>query len=270
MTRSTLSLDRMRALAGSIGHVTLALCDYTKVSDTLAKVVLTASKPIERAARKDITYALNHSLPGTTPIVASFREVVGALTPSIVGFVAVVPNVRMQDDPSFSRMRNVTASLMLDPEDSTMWDIKTTQEGATMLVQRGKEDLSSLLQTASVRNVSAPRIKALAGYSSRGEYVAYACAKTNTLRYGFVLASNGEDVEVVGEDGESDVIKESEVVEAAILDKEEFNEVLASTGIKVVANPSKADLLSYYEQVYAYAPAYLEDIKRMINTHALA
>jgi hypothetical protein len=269
MSQYRFNANRLKELASRVSVVAASIHDYKPVSANLAKVIVTLSSA--QCTGKEVAAAITRSLGGNAaPVLGSFRVIPGARCTALAGFVVKQPEVVFEDDPRFKNMRPVTASIMLDPGDSSMWDVRAGADGKTMLVRAGDEDLTSLLQTASVRDTQAPRMQELASCSTAGEFVAFVDPAAGELRHGFVLASDGDQLEVLPDDGEEPVVvPENVVVEAAMLHGREI-EVAESVGINAsnFDSRSKASMTEFYKQLYGYAPAYVEEIQKQIDAHA--
>ena len=270
MTHRTFNAARLRELANNTGRVAVSVADSRPFSRNLAKVVLSATVPLAKTTQAELATAIARTLPGFTPVLGSFRELVGARAPSMVGFVARNTEVITPSDERYKRMRPVTASLMLDTGDSTMWDVCTGSEG-TFLVRAGQEeDMAKVLVTASVRDVNAPKLRQIASCTSADSFVAYVNPNSCELAHGFVLAADGEAVNVLdSETGEQTIVPEDSVVEAASLNGDDV-QVAETVGLdsKSFDARDKSSMESYYTQLYGYAPAYVEQLKQQINSHA--
>ena len=204
MSQYSFNSNRLTQLAQRTNVVSATIHDYQAVSPIVAKVIISLST--DRCSNKEVAQAITAALGGNAaPVLGSFRVIPGARCIALAGFVVKQPEIVMSDDERFKRMRQVNASIMLDESDSSLWDVRADSAGKTMLVRAGDEDLTSLLQTASVRNVQVPKMRELASCSAAGEYIAFVDPQAGELRHGFVLASDGKDVEVVVEDSETPV-----------------------------------------------------------------
>lgn len=266
--RRSFNPARLQQLASAVSNVAASLHDYKVLSKNVAKVIVSLSN--DRCSSKEIAHAISRSLGnGFAPVLGSFRVIPGAPITALAGFVTRNTEVITPEDERYNRMRPLTASIMLDPQDESMWDIRRGDSG-TFLVRAGDEDLSSLLVTASVRDVNSPRMASLASCSSAGEFISFVDVNQGVLKHGFVLASDGDQVQVVTEDDEQPVtIGEDSVVEAAILHGQDV-EVAATVGIDSTTYDSRspAAMTEYYRQLYAYAPAFAEDVVKQINSHS--
>lgn len=275
MSQYNFNKDRLRQLAASVSHVVASIHEYQTLSNQVAKVIVTLST--DKCTQKEVASAISRALGngqdvGFAPVLGSFREIPGALSIALAGFVTRHAEVITDKDERFKRMRTVTAGIMLDSDDDSMWNIKQGAEGSTYLIRAGEEDLSKLLIQASVRDVSAPRMAEIASAcaSTAGEFVSFVDSSAGELRHGFVLASDGDQVQIVTAEEEQPVTaSEASIVEAVNLNGEDI-EVTAALGLDRgnFDSASKASMSEYYKALYSYAPGYVEEIQKQIDAHA--
>lgn len=262
------SAKRLQKLAASVSNVVASLHEHKMLSNQVAKVIVSISN--DRCTASEIASAITRAVgSGFAPVLNSFRPIPGANCIALAGFVTKNSEVILATEDKFKTMKPVTASIMLDPQDSSMWDLRNGPQGS-FLVRAGEEDLGSLLLTASVRNVNAPRMREMASCSTDGEFVSYVNPVTGALGHGFVLASDGDMLEVVNDEDELPVLMgEDSIVEAAALHNED-KVIAAKVGITAADfdSRSKAAMTDYYKQLYSYAPQYLADIVAQIDAHA--
>lgn len=275
MSQYNFNATKLRQLASSVSNVVASLHEYQPLSKQVAKVIVTLST--DKCTSAEVASAISRAVGGGqdvgfAPVLGSFRFIPGARSIALAGFVTRHAEIVTQEDERFKRMRPVTASIMLDTTDSTMWDIRKGADDQTFLVRAGEEDLSKLLQTASVRDVNAPRMAEIASTaaSTPGEYVAYVDPVLGELCHGFVLTSDGVQVEIIKDDEEKPVtIGEDSIIEAAVLNGEDV-QTAAALGIDRANfdSKSKASMSEYYKALYSYAPGYVEEIQKQIDAHA--
>lgn len=275
MSQYKFNAQRLEQLANSVSNVVASLHDYRPLSKQVAKVIITLST--DRCTNKEVAAAISRAVGngqevGFAPVLGSFRIVPNARCIALAGFVTRHAEVINSEDERFKQMRPVTASIMLDTHDESLWNIRKNDGGGTFLVRAGEEDLSALLLTASVRDVNAPRMAQLAstGGSTAGEFVSFVDPLAGELRHGFVLASDGDNVEVVTQDSEQPVaVTEDSIVEAAVLNGEDV-QVAATLGLDRgnYDSRSKASMSEYYKALYSYAPGYVDEIQKQIDSHA--
>lgn len=266
--RYSFNPQRLQALARAHSNVAVSVHDHENLSPVVAKVIVSVST--DRCTKQEVANAVTVALGGNAaPVLDSFRLIPGAGCLALAGFVVKQPEVVYEDDERFKRMRPVTAGIMLDSQDQSMWDVRQ-DGGKTLLVRAGDEDLSCLLETASVRNVQAPRMASLATDVQPGEFASFVDVNSGELRHGFVLAAAGGQVELATDDSEVPVVTcTKSLVEIASLNGGEL-EVAASVGLdsKDFDSRSKASMLEFYKQLYGYAPGYVDEIKQQIESHA--
>jgi hypothetical protein len=201
-------------------------------------------------------------------VLGSFRPIPGAPN-ALVGFVSRNLETVLEGTDKFNRMKPVTASIMLDPEDDTMWDVRKNEQGS-FLVRSGTEDLNVLLASVTTRDMNLPRVAEMASCSAPGEFLSFVCSTSGTLRHGFVLASDGETLQVITPDEEVAVVTTEDTVVEAMLLHGGDKEVAASLGIDASKFDSRspAAMSEYYKQVYGFAPGYVAEIQAQIDAHA--
>lgn len=275
MSQYNFNENRLRTLASSVSNVVASLHEYKAISNNVAKVIVTLST--DRCTRSEVAAAISRAVGnggevGFAPVLNSFREIPGARTIALAGFITRHAQVITQDDPRYKTMRPVTAGIMLDSTDGSQWDIRKGEGDNTFLVRAGEEDLSSLLVTASTRDLMAPRMAEIASTQSSapGEFIAFVDASVGELRHGFVLASDGDQVEVLTDDAEQPLtIGEDSIVEACVFNGEDV-QTAATLGVDRTNfdSSSKASMSEYYKALYSYAPGYVDEIQKQIDAHA--
>ena len=262
------SSRRALEVARNLGSVGVSVADYKPVSrsKTLARVVLVASTPLRNTHPADITAALSRCLPECTPVLGSFRVVADAKVPCLTGFVSTASPVLSEDEGKEKGLKPVTAAIMLDPSDQSLWDVRKSEAG-TFFVRAGEDDINTVLASSRVRNPAAPALVQTAGLSQPREFVRYV-RTDGSLGHGFVVASLNEDVEVMPEEEDNTVVvPEDSIIEAAFLHGEDM-QVAADLGIDTTNMGGNERLKDYYKQLYTYAPAYVDQLIKQIDSHA--
>ncbi len=270
MSYRSFSADRLIALANTLPTVAVGVADFKVLTPTVARVIVTPTD--RRASPQELARAVTTAFGGKCqPVLASFRELPGARTHSMVGYVTTNREVMDATDPRYSRLRQVTASSMLDPQDDVLWDIRASEDGKPQLVRALEEDLSVLLAKVQTRDVSAPRLLQVASPAAAHEFVAFVDTKVGEVRYGFVLASSEDDTyTVIATDAEqAEKVHADAIVEVAVT-KEQTKQVAADVSLddSNFDSASASSMEAFYKALYGYAPGYVQDIVSQINMHA--
>lgn len=169
--------------------VVAQLNDYAVVTSDLVRVVI-ATNDLEgvnkHSLRKAIAKTLNYSC---TPVLASFRKVsMSNGLPAVVGFVRPQRIVRDYNENA-GQYRTLASNMLMDTTDDTLWQVTSDANGNKMLVRSERDNLNSLLVTASTFNNLTPRLEAIASIANVGDYVAFVNPQSQTVNYGYVLAN---------------------------------------------------------------------------------
>ncbi len=251
------------AILSRVSRNTVALHDYEMVTDTIARVVVAYTGD----DKGDVFLAnLTKLMNGLAqPVRNSFRR----LTPnSVVGFVAANRETRVYDqDQDLNKYRAVTANILMDRDDSSMWEMKEGAAG-TYLCRQGVEDLSELTASLVSRRTGVPRLSAVAMATvAPKELVAYVDPQSHEIDYGLVVSSADGKVTLVSAATQEPVEANAKlVVHAAYLDDAEQK----CLGIETADAGDKSKMVEYYRKAYPYAPEYVSALIEMINKHAFA
>lgn len=285
--------DAMAARMPSTVHASVS--DFVQVSPTLARVVVSFNTlECSRDTRYNaVTAALKNS---ATPVEGSFREVASFGNPAMVGYVALNREVKPYEEVSAKKMVALASNMLMDTSDDSLWDVRSDAAGNKMLCRQTTSDMKDLLVTARVRQKS-PKLDQIRSAVDSGDFVSFVDPKTETLRYGYVVATNveltpapttgirvdedGVDiVELPGADPEleseelrgdepeqavvSHIVPVSLVIEAARLGESDKRAEVAAP----VNSQSTEAMKAYYKELYAYDPAYYAEIVKIIDQHA--
>lgn len=265
----TLSSHRLAEMASRMPSVAVGIADFRVMSPQVAQVIVTPSTT--NCTSEELAAAVTRSTGSKlVPVVGSFRPIPGARTPSLIGFVTTNKEVILASDARYSKLRPLTASTMLDPQDSTLWDIRKDDSGQTFVVRALEEDMTVLLSSYQARDISAPSLRETAAVTGAGNFIAYVDLDHGEMKYGFVLATTDEGLTVLSTDGESPVtIPESSVVEIAILG-ERTKVTAADVNLKMddFDSRSAASMAEFYKALFGYAPGYVAEIQKQIDSHA--
>jgi hypothetical protein len=280
--------------------------DFRALSPTIAKVVVTfnTKDADQDTLREALAHVLDHRV---VPIEGSFRWVHSFSLPAVVGFVRKNREIRPIEEANSKGMKALASNLLMDSVDESLWEVRSGSNGQKILVRQEMEDLSELLVTASIRQHNAPKLSSIGSDVSRGEFVSFVDPKLEISRIGYVLAVEGDNVEVMPyvsqeEQQDFDLVQDDVETDPATAPNEgeemrgEGNKVaqrlyemeapvhvgqdfltdaatLNGTDVqKTVAAPAnpnvKEHMLDYYKKMFSYAPDYYEQIKQIIEGRA--
>lgn len=261
-------LDRASLLARIKDHsVTANIHDSEMINDKLAKVVCTFNTV---ATRSEMYLAVAHLFKGlAAPIEGSFRTVQTAGLTAMVGFVAANVEVKPYEKAEVAKMKVMASNLLMDKDDESLWQVNSSGN-EKYLVRQGHEDLSELVVLAKVRQHNVPRLDNLVTTSiQKSEYVSYVHPELCEVKFGYVLASDDDKLEVLPRDeDDSEEISTEMVIESAFL-KGSDTQVAVEAGANPPANASdKASMKSYYKEMFSYAPEYYSELEKIIDSHS--
>ncbi len=261
-TRVQAALDRANGVFASI-------LDAKLVSAEVAKVIVSLSDT--KVSQDKVCASVASALDGQfAPVLGSFRPVDNGRQPTFIGFVAANREMISANEDRFQRLRPLTAGIMLDPEDDSVWNLHEGEHG-TFVLREGEEDVGKVLETARVRQTNAPVLASLNSTAQVGDFISFVDGASGSLRHGFVLASNGDNtIDVVtGEDEEPLTVAGEQVVEAVEFEDEDKQELeKASRVVKAAFEDTIPSQTEYYKQLFAYAPEYLKQIQEIIDGNA--
>ena len=237
-----LNIDKVVARLQDKGAlaVAAAVTDVRKITSSLSQVMVTTSDP-EGINQHDLAMAIANATDGnSTPIPKSFHRVEGAGLPAFVGFVRANRQVKPFAKAEVAKMRELAKNMYMDAGDDSLWEVKTSADGQRMLCRQTNDDLSTLLSSVKKSVPRAPRIAQLATAVAEGDAVAFVDTKTETVRHGFVLASEVDpdtgdqalDVTVLPDQGDD------EPVDVQMQQQEEAFAIVTVPGSMVVASVS--------------------------------
>lgn len=248
----------------------VALRSSHEITDGLARVMITVSNP--NASATEVCNAINQQLDGKAQAIpGSFRPMPGyEARGAAVGFISKNTEVRPVGADELAGYRVLAGNMFMDEKDDSLWEARESN-GSRFLVRKADESLSELVALASVagRNelVHLPECASLAtAVISSGEYVAYADEETASVRFGYVLSSSDDSMEVLDSESKQTVEVNPELVVESVL-MAGHDEVAS---VAAPSNPTKADMLEYYSKLYKHAPAFYAQLEKIINEHSVA
>lgn len=247
---------------------TASITDFEVVASKLARVVVAfTGKQTSAELTESIAKQLKYM---ATPVENSFRMLRAGVA---VGFVRANQELRPTTEKEVRASYQVVASnILMSNEDSTLWEVKNGASGM-FLARKGQEDLGELVNAAVNRRPDIPRLNQVvsANVAAPREFVAYA-SETGDMDYGFCIkaSKDGERLKVVSSTtGRAEIIKSQQVASvlpanAVAIPRATHNKVIAS-GVDRNADGNQTE---YYTRLFSYDPAYLSEIKRIIDETA--
>jgi hypothetical protein len=287
--------------------VAASIVDYKLVTPSLARVVATFNTV--EATREALCASVGAAFGNNaSPIEASWRKLDTYGNPAMVGFVSLNREVKAYTDEAAKGMKIMASNMLMDAADDSLWDVREDGAGGKLLCRQNDNGLKALMETARVRQLRAPRLESVMSAADVGNFVAYVDPKSESVRYGYVLATgleiapqpvggidlDPEDrlnaVEILpldqGQmpDNSSDETRGEGNRIAQRMNEENFPvtvpcsvivEAAVLSGndrVAEVAAPSnglnKQSLLDYYGKLFAHRPDYYAELRDIINNHA--
>ena len=219
--------------------------EYRMVSASLAKVTCSIR---EGAKREEIAHSINQALKGAgAAVLGSFRLVDKS---TAVGFVAASREVRPVESPAqiAAGYRILSANMYLDNADKSLWELKEGASGK-YLARNGVDNLESLIQASRVSPTgSVPRLNRIVSAAvAKHEFVAFVKQSpwSTDTDYGFCVASNGDMLTVVTEEGKETVHAEAVVASYVMEDAPKRRHLNSS-----VYNEPINNMKDYYKLAY--------------------
>ena len=247
--------------------VVAQLHDLKELNKDIAKVIVSFSVDSHDAEKN--FQAVAKMFDGLArPIEGSFRLVPSSRAFAAVGFVTKNTEVRQCTTASLQKYRVMAGNLLMDSEDETLWELKSTG-GTKYLTRQSEETLGELVALASLKHhgevTNVGKINQLVMASvQNGEYAAYISPKNCDVRKGFIIQANEDTFEIM--DSETEEVEEvptDMLIESAYLKTQEI-----AADIALPAQGNKSAIKSYYKQLYGHAPDYLKKINEIIDSNA--
>ena len=279
-----LNINRIyERMSNRVSTVTASVTDFFPLSKDVARVVITSN--VKDAAPEEYRAALASALGNNAvPIAGSFRWVPSSGNPAAVGFVKANSERRPYEYAGQKKLVSLASNMLMDAADNSLWEIQSSGDNK-VLVRRGNDDLSTILQTAKLHVQSAPRLIQMASVvGGERQFISFVDTATAEVRYGFVLSETASDdrIDVVpvaefSTDSEATnegvqtlpgvddpiVIETACVIEVATLQEP----VTAGKADPKYGN-GKQGMIDYYRDLYSYSPEYFDLVKKTIDSHA--
>ena len=266
---SRFNLQRLQAALDKAGGVYTSVLDTKLVSPEVAKVIVALSDT--NVSKDAVIASITNALQGQfAPVLGSFRQVENGRQPTFVGFITASREMLTSEDERFKRLKPLTAGIMLDPEDESVWNVHNGENG-TFVLREGSEDVAKVLETARVRQTNAPALHQFVYAAVAGDYISFVDAHAGVLRHGFVVAAYDDNTVSVltAEDEDPLFIDNEQVVEAVELEDEDVQELeTQSNVVKAAFDDTIPSMSEYYKQLFAYAPDYLKQVQEIIDANA--
>ena len=266
-------LDRV---ASQLARFTVSVHDYTMVSPTVARVILshTGTVPTQEEIRQKISACFENN---AAAIAGSFRQLTAnGDIKSAIGFVKMSREVRPFDEneikASAENFKVMASNLLMQKSDNSMWEIKSGASGK-YLAKQTNDDLRELIHLAHNPVNSLPRFSAIASLASitqPREFAAYVDLDAEEVMHGFVVASNDESLTILSrETGETVEVAANQLIQVQDLEGEEQIALTASPEMQNFGQDA-AGMIAYYKLAYRHSPEYVQKLIDMIGQHAYA
>lgn len=165
----------------------LSLSDFRQITPTLAKVVITYAN-CDRLSKSEIRAEIAHLFNNRASAVeGSFRALRTTSLPAAVGFVRINRESKPYVQKEVAGMRVLAANMLMDEQDDSLWNVRTTTDGTRLLCRQVKEDISELLETAAVHVHRAPELSHVQSYALPGDMVLFVNPQTERVTAGIVV-----------------------------------------------------------------------------------
>lgn len=242
---------------------------YEEIGDGIAMVVVQHSTNAGRELnRKALAKTLGDK---ARPIEGSFRRINDAHQTRLVsvGYVVAAELVEELSEARESKMKVVAKNVLMDDSDRTLWDV-TESNGQKYIRRQTAENINDVLSTIASTKIDVPRAETL-GFAApcKQDYVAYVDATTASLKFGYVVASDGDTAQVLPRDGDALTTIASALIVALQHKVDTRDNYLSRSLTKVEAKLTDPDKLKeYYKRVYSYDPAFLNLVEQTIDKSA--
>lgn len=262
-------------VAAQLSRFTVSLHDYTMVSPTVARVILshTGQTPTQEEIRQKVAALFDNN---AAAIAGSFRALTASGdVKSAVGFVKMSREVRPFGEEevkaSADSFKVMASNLLMQKSDGAMWEIKSGAMGK-YLAKQTNDDLRELVHLAHSPMSGLPRfnqIASLASMTQPREFAAFVDLGAEEVMHGYVVASSDESLTVITrETGEVVEVAANQLIQVQDLEDEGKLQT-ASEDMQRFGMDSKG-MIEYYKHQYRYDPEYVQKIIDMIGQHSFA
>lgn len=225
--------------------------------------------------------ALNRVLGDrASAIPGSFRKlpVGGSDRITSAGYVQANQIIEPLTDARKSRMVEVAKNILMDSNDRSAWDV-VESNGDRFIRRQASDDITSILAHVTTPRPGEVRASTLGFAAPEARaYVCYVDSGTKSIGFGYVVASENNNLFVLPRDGNNLLsVNRSFVVSMAhnVDTKDGYlakqlnqAEADAKRNKATASLPDKEKLLEYYRRLYSYAPDYLSQVEDTINKQA--
>ena len=250
---------------------TVSITDYKIMASNLAKVVISFTG---RQNKDSLREALTAKFAGkAAPVENSFSLVTASNNMGTgVGFIRSNQEIRVPTSKELKAAYRVMGSsnIMMDNRDKSLWQVKKGN-GGTYLVRHAQEDLSELVEATVHRRADVPNLgNMISASAARHEFVSFVTA-SGDVDYGFVTAvsRNKDKMKVVSTTTRLQQIVPMEMSVGfynVAIPRKLHAYVMAKAGL----DPKQKDHeMEYWERLYFYAPAFLDEVKKNVEEGTL-
>lgn len=253
---------------------TVAIADYEMVSPTVARVILSFTG--DHTPTKIAAAVAKLTDNQAAVIENSFRLLTDN---SAIGYIRANREIRPVTDRELrASYRSASANILMSNEDDSLWEVKKVG-GQTYLAKQNNDNLEDLVTAVANHNtLGTPKLRILSSVNpKKNELVAYV-TDAGDVDYGFVTATGTGKVKIESKATLKPVIASTKQVIASYeveIDKETDAGVRHSLSKKIRAAAKsdadiKATMTEYYNELFGYDPAYLDEVIRQINETSFA
>jgi hypothetical protein len=241
---------------------TIAITDYSLMSPTLAKVIVSYTGEIDREfIKSELSKKMEYL---ATPVASSFKKIKEGVA---VGFIRANKAVRSVSKQEVqAKYRVMSSNILMDNSDKSLWEVKDGAAGK-YLARHGQEDLTALVQSAVSRRSDVPGLRHVTiAKAQPSELVAFVDADGD-IDHGFAIATSDAQVKVLSFNRKIPMTVDYATVVSITpvsVPRKTQSEVMAS-----LTAEQKKDAKDYYQRLYGYAPEYLAEVVKAINDGTL-
>lgn len=247
---------------------TLSITDHQMVAPNIARVVISFTGKHDR---ESLTAAICKKFDNkVAPVENSFREFGRGMA---VGFVRANLDIQVPSQKELKANYRVMGSgnIMMDNRDKSLWKVKQGAAG-TYLARHQQEDLSELVNASMYPRSDVPSLSSMTASSSGGkprEYVSFV-TDAGDVDHGFITAVStaGAKMKVMSATTRMEHIVPTD--RAVSYCNVQIPAKVHAKLVKAGLSPQQKDLQKqYYEQLFFYAPDYLDEVKKTIDEGTL-
>lgn len=289
MKKSTQAVDSI--LAGKTRRPSVQVLGHHVFAPGLARVLVDVVHTSEsRDNHAEVVAAIEQVFDNQLSCVCgSFHSVDKAPYSERISGVVRVNAQAIPYTEDIKGFRSLSTNIFMDEEEK-MWALRRTDAGDLLVKSTGIEDHDSLRGLLDVvcsnnRSLSSAHRAEIASLSSLhqsvegGDFVQYVSESSQSLRLGYVVATDPKDGKLLVLASDAPVDSEGETIDrqaiTASFDQSEFPATKLSEqeqmDIAVSAARGVVDIsaiLAYYKKVFARGPAFYEQFAQRVRSHA--